>query len=62
MDIGEIGFRKATYQALKRANINDVEELLNCTKEDLLKIKHLGFGRTKEIEIILAKYGYPLKD
>jgi len=41
-----------SYNCLKRAGINTVEELTNKTPEDMMKVRNLG---RKSLEEVLAK-------
>lgn len=64
MYIEELNFSKGLYYALKRVNINDVENLLSMRREELLKLLWIGKIGLHEIEEKMNNYGggYPLKD
>lgn len=47
--IDQLCFSTKIANCLKRANINTVSDLLNYSKEDLMKLKHLGEQSIKEI-------------
>ncbi|XP_057866358.2 DNA-directed RNA polymerase subunit alpha-like [Cryptomeria japonica] len=49
MYIDQLNFSTRVYNCLKKANINTVSDLLNYSREDLMKIKHLGEQSVKEI-------------
>ena len=52
MDIDELELSVRSYNCLKRAGINTVEELTNRTPEDMMKVRNLG---RKSLEEVLAK-------
>ncbi len=52
MSIDELEFSVRSYNCLKRAGINTVEELTNKTSEDMMKVRNLG---RKSLEEVLAK-------
>lgn len=52
MNIDELELSVRSYNCLKRAGINTVEELTNCTSEDMMKVRNLG---RKSLEEVLAK-------
>ena len=52
MSIDELELSVRSYNCLKRAGINTVEELTNRTSEDLMKFRNLG---RKSLEEVLAK-------
>nr|QYB21041.1 RNA polymerase alpha subunit [Austrocedrus chilensis]BBN66433.1 RNA polymerase alpha chain [Austrocedrus chilensis] len=49
MYIDQLSFSTRIYNCLKKANINTVSDLLNYSREDLMKIKHLGEQSVKEL-------------
>nr|QYB22198.1 RNA polymerase alpha subunit [Pilgerodendron uviferum]BBN66853.1 RNA polymerase alpha chain [Pilgerodendron uviferum] len=49
MYIDQLDFSTRIYNCLKKENINTVSDLLNYSREDFLKIKHLGEQSVKEI-------------
>ena len=53
MNIDELELSVRSYNCLKRAGINTVEELCNRTSEDMMKVRNLG---RKSLEEVLAKY------
>ncbi len=42
MSIDELELSVRSYNCLKRAGINTVEELTNRTSEDMMKVRNLG--------------------
>ena len=52
MNIDELELSVRSYNCLKRAGINTVEELTNRTSEDMMKVRNLG---RKSLEEVLAK-------
>ena len=52
MSIDELELSVRSYNCLKRANINTVEELTNKTSDDMMKVRNLG---RKSLEEVLAK-------
>lgn len=47
---------------LKFKNIKTIRDLVNLTRNDLLKIGYIGVARANEIEQLLAQYGLHLKE
>ena len=52
MNIDELELSVRSYNCLKRAGINTVEELCSRTPEDMMKVRNLG---RKSLEEVLAK-------
>ena len=52
MSIDELELSVRSYNCLKRAGINTVEELINKSAEDMMKVRNLG---RKSLEEVLAK-------
>ena len=52
MNIDELELSVRSYNCLKRAGINTVEELINRTPEDMMKVRNLG---RKSLDEVLAK-------
>ena len=52
MNIDELELSVRSYNCLKRAGINTVEELCNRTSEDMMKVRNLG---RKSLEEVLGK-------
>ena len=58
--IEELNFSVRTYNCLKRANINTVEDLIEKTYEEMIKVKNLGKKNLDEIINKLAILGMNL--
>ena len=52
MNIDELELSVRSYNCLKRAGINTVDELISRTPEDMMKVRNLG---RKSLEEVLAK-------
>ena len=52
MNIDELELSVRSYNCLKRAGINTVEELTNRSPEDMMKVRNLG---RKSLDEVLAK-------
>lgn len=61
--IEDIGFTVKTYRLLHRAGINDIKILSKMTKQDLMRIEHLGLQRLNEIvDVLRARYNIIIID
>ena len=56
MKIEKLNFSVRTYNILKRANINDVEQLKQLSNDELLQIRNLGRHSFEEIKEKLECY------
>ena len=54
MNIDELELSVRSYNCLKRAGINTVEELCNRTPEDMMKVRNLGRKSPVQMEISFA--------
>lgn len=61
MTVEELDLSVRAYNCLKRAGINTVEELIQKTPEDMLKVRNLGKKSLEEVERKLAELGLSLK-
>ncbi|HHY13689.1 MAG TPA: DNA-directed RNA polymerase subunit alpha [Thermoanaerobacterales bacterium] len=61
MVVEELDLSVRSYNCLKRAGINTVEELIQRTPEDMMKVRNLGKKSLEEIEQKLADLGLSLK-
>ena len=61
MTIEELELSVRSYNCLKRANINTVEELTEKTEEDMMKFRNLGKKSLEEVKNKLAELGLGLK-
>ena len=60
MSIDELELSVRSYNCLKRAGINTVEELTNKTSEDMMKVRNLGRKSLEEVLAILKELGLQL--
>ena len=51
-----------SFNCLKRAGINTVEDLINKTEEDMMKVRNLGRKSLEEVVAKLASLGLSLRD
>lgn len=61
MLVEELDLSVRSYNCLKRAGINTVEELIQKTPEDMMKVRNLGKKSLEEVEQKLANLGLSLK-
>lgn len=61
MSIDELELSVRSYNCLKRAGINTVEELTNRTPEDMMKVRNLGRKSLEEVLAKLQELGLALK-
>ena len=61
MNIDELELSVRSYNCLKRAGINTVEELCNRTSEDMMKVRNLGRKSLEEVLAKLKELGLSLK-
>lgn len=61
MTIEELDLSVRSYNCLKRAGINTVDELTNKTDEDLMKVRNLGKKSLEEVQNKLVELGLNLK-
>ena len=59
--IEDLDFSIRTYNCLKRAYKNTLEDLIECEDVDLMKIRNLGRKSLKEIIDKVHSYGFKLK-
>ena len=62
MTIEELDLSVRSFNCLKRANINTVEDLTNKTEEEMIKVRNLGRKSLEEVEHKLAMMGLSLAD
>ena len=60
MTIEELDLSVRSFNCLKRANINTVEDLTNKTQEEMIKVRNLGRKSLEEVEHKLAMMGLSL--
>lgn len=61
MSIDELELSVRSYNCLKRAGINTVEELCNKTAEDMMKVRNLGKKSLDEVNAKLKELGLDFK-
>ena len=61
MSIEDMDLSVRSYNCLKRAGINTVEDLIKKTEEDMLKVKNLGRKSLDEVIHKLESLGLGLK-
>ncbi len=61
MTIEELDLSVRSYNCLKRAGINTVEELTRRTEEDMMKVRNLGKKSLQEVKEKLAALGLCLR-
>ena len=61
MNIDELELSVRSYNCLKRAGINTVEELTNKTAEDMMKVRNLGRKSLEEVLSKLKELGLSLR-
>ena len=62
MTIEELDLSVRSYNCLKRAGINTVEDLSNKSEEDMMKVRNLGRKSLDEVIQKLASYGLALRE
>jgi DNA-directed RNA polymerase subunit alpha len=62
MPIEEMDFSVRSFNCLKRANINTVQDLVSKTKTDMLKVRNLGLKSIEEVVQKLETYGLALRE
>lgn len=62
MSIEEMELSVRSYNCLKRAGINNIQDLTQKTKEEMLKVRNLGIKSIEEVSEKLTGYGLTFKD
>jgi len=62
MTVEELDLSVRSYNCLKRAGINTVEELIQRTEEDMMKVRNLGKKSLEEVRRKLAELGLSLRE
>ena len=57
MNIDELELSVRSYNCLKRASINTVEELTNKTEDEMMKVRNLGHKSLEEVKAKLEQLG-----
>ena len=58
MSIDELELSVRSYNCLKRSGINTVEELINKTPEDMMKVRNLGRKSLEEVQAKISELGF----
>ena len=61
MTIEELDLSVRSYNCLKRAGVNTVEQLVQKTEEDMMKVRNLGRKSLEEVQSKLASLGLSLR-
>ena len=61
MTIEELDLSVRSFNCLKRANINTVEDLINKTEDEMMKVRNLGRKSLDEVIDKLQKLGFSLR-
>ena len=62
MTIEELDFSVRSFNCLKRANINTVEDLISKTEEEMIKVRNLGRKSLEEVNHKLSMMGLSLME
>ena len=61
MTIEELDLSVRSFNCLKRAGINTVEDLISKTEEDMMKVRNLGRKSLDEVVAKLDSLGFTLR-
>lgn len=61
MTIDELDLSVRSFNCLKRAGINTVEELIQHNEEEMMRVRNLGRKSLEEVQQKLAQLGLSLK-
>lgn len=61
MTIEELDLSVRSYNCLKRAGINTVQELIQKSEEDMMKVRNLGRKSLEEVQSKLAELNLSLR-
>ncbi len=61
LTIDELDLSVRSFNCLKRAGINTVEDLIGKSEEDMMKVRNLGHKSLEEVIAKLASFGFTLK-
>lgn len=62
MTVEELDLSVRSYNCLKRAGINTVEELIDKTESEMMKVRNLGKKSLTEVKVKLAELDLSLKE
>jgi DNA-directed RNA polymerase subunit alpha len=61
LTIDELDLSVRSFNCLKRAGINTVEDLINKSEDDMMRVRNLGRKSLEEVIAKLASFGFGLK-
>ncbi len=61
MPIEELELSVRSYNCLKRAAINTIEDMIQRTEEDMIKVRNLGRKSLEEVDQKLSELGLSLR-
>ena len=61
MTIEELDLSVRSFNCLKRAGINTVEDLISKSEEDMMKVRNLGRKSLEEVVFKLDSLGFSLR-
>ena len=61
MTVEELDLSVRSFNCLKRANIHKVEDLINKTEDEMMKVRNLGRKSLDEVIAKLASLGLTLR-
>ncbi len=61
MNIEDLDLSVRSYNCLKRAGINTVEELVQRDEEEMMKVRNLGRKSLEEVQAKLSALGLTLR-
>jgi DNA-directed RNA polymerase subunit alpha len=62
MTIEELDLSVRSFNCLKRAGINTVEDLISKSEEDMMKVRNLGRKSLEEVVAKLASLNFTLRN
>ena len=62
MTIEDMDLSVRSFNCLKRAGINTVEDLTRRSKDDMLKVRNLGLKSLEEVIQKLESFGFSLRN
>ena len=62
MTIEELDLSVRSFNCLKRAGINTVEDLINRSQDDMMKVRNLGRKSLEEVIDKLESLGFSLQN
>lgn len=62
MSVFELEISLRLYNCLRYADIRTLEDLINCTETDLMRLRNFGVQSLDEVKNLLERYGLTLKE